>query len=118
MKVLLDHDLPKALRLQFPGHLVLTARQMGWDALSNGRLIAAADVSEFDVLITADQKMYGEQSHIERKVSLLVVTASRLDYLLPYIPEIRAAIERAQANGYEMVKIPLPPKVQKRPDAV
>jgi hypothetical protein len=91
---------------------------MGWDALSNGRLIAAADVLEFNVLITADQKMYGEQSHVARKVSLLVVTASRLDYLLPCVPEIRAAIERAEPNGYEKVNIPLPPKVQKRPDAV
>jgi hypothetical protein len=106
MKVLLDHDLPKALRLEFAGHLVLTARQMGWEALSNGRLIAAAEFARFDVLITADQRMYAQQSHADRQIALIVLTAAKLTELLPFVPKIREAVDRAALGGYERVAIP------------
>jgi hypothetical protein len=58
MKVLRDHNLPKQLRLRLSGHLVFTARQMRWDAIANGDLIAAAEAAAFDVLITSDQRMF------------------------------------------------------------
>ena len=98
MKVLLDHDLAKgvcAFSFRWTSRSS-HVRQMGWDAPSNGRTIAAADVFEFNVLITADQKMYGEQS--PRGVAglvLLVVSISQAVWsnLPPCIRrEIRAAI--------------------------
>jgi len=113
MKILLDHDLPKRLRLKFQGHLALTARQMGWDALSNGRLLAMAEVNGFDVLLTADQKMFSENSHLDRKVSLIVVSSSLMVHLEPMMEVLLLAVERAVPGSFEEIKIPLPPKVRK-----
>jgi hypothetical protein len=43
---------------------------MGWDLLKNGYLIRAADAAGFEVLLTADRKMYDQQRHLERKLAL------------------------------------------------
>lgn len=111
MKILLDHDLPKRLRLLFRGHLALTARQMSWDELSNGRLIAVAEVHQFDILITADKKMFGQQSHLDRKISLVVLSTSLMIHLEPGFPLVLAAVQRAAPGSFEMVEIPENSKV-------
>jgi hypothetical protein len=44
MRVLLDHDVPHGLRLQFPDeHEVVTAQYQGWADLNNGDLLQAAE---------------------------------------------------------------------------
>jgi hypothetical protein len=113
VKILLDHDLPKALRLKLVGHLALTARQMQWDALSNGRLLAMADINGFDVLLTADRKMYAQNRYVARRISLVVLTRSEMVYLEPMIKTILAVIQRAAPGSYEEIKIPIAPKVRK-----
>ena len=108
MRILLDHDLPKQLRLLFRGHLALTARQMSWDTLSNGRLIAAAEARNFDVLLTADKKMVHQQGHLQRKISLVVLSSSLMLHLKPNFPLILAAVERSTPGSFEKVEILLP----------
>ena len=54
MKLLLDECIPKRLRLDFPGHEVITVEEAGLTGLKNGELLSAASV-RFDVLITVDQ---------------------------------------------------------------
>ena len=39
------------------GHTVTKAKDRGWDTLTNGDLLAKAEESGFDVLITADKNM-------------------------------------------------------------
>jgi len=56
MRVLLDHDVPHGLRLQFPNeHEVVTAQYQGWADLDNGDLLQAAE-GEYAVLVTLDHK--------------------------------------------------------------
>ena len=108
MRILLDHDVPTQLRLLFRGHLALTARQMSWDTLSNGRLIAAAEARNFDVLLTADKKMVHQQGHLQRKISLVVLSSSLMLHLKPNFPLILAAVERSTPGSFEKVEILLP----------
>ena len=112
MKILLDHDLPKRLRLLFRGHLALTAKQMSWHELTNGRLIAAAEAQQFDILLTADKKMFGQQSHLDRKISLIVLSKSLMVHLEPGFPLIMAAVQRAIPGSFEAVEIPEHREVQ------
>ena len=113
MKILLDHDLPKRLRLLFKGHLALTAKQMSWHELTNGRLIAAAEAHQFDILMTADKKMFGQQRHLERKISLIVLSTSLMAHLEPSFPLVMAAVQRAVPGSFEAVEIPRRSEVQK-----
>lgn len=61
MKLLLDECTPKRLRVDFPGHEVLTVEQAGLKGLKNGTLIRHAS-SQFDVLITVDQNLPFQQN--------------------------------------------------------
>ena len=53
-RILLDANMPRGLRALLHDYDVQTARQMGWDRLTNGDLLAAAESAGFDVMITAD----------------------------------------------------------------
>jgi hypothetical protein len=110
VKVLLDHNLPRQLGPRLRGHLVFTAKQMGWDQLSNGQLIAAAEAREFDVLVTADKKMYAQQNHAERCLSLVVLGNNEMKNLEPRLSEVTEAIDKAVPGSYAMVPVPLPSK--------
>jgi predicted nuclease of predicted toxin-antitoxin system len=106
MKVLLDHDLPKQLRLLLRGHLALTARQMSWEELSNGRLIAAAQAQGFDILLTADKRMFQQQQHVERSISIILLSTPLMVHLQPHIKLILDASKRATPGSFESVTIP------------
>ncbi len=43
MLVLFDHGTPKGLAGALPGHTIHTAQARGWDTLSNGALLNAAE---------------------------------------------------------------------------
>ena len=57
MKILLDQGTPVPLRAVLVGHTVETAYEHGWSNLSSGDLLAAAEASSFDLLITTDQNL-------------------------------------------------------------
>ncbi len=100
--------MPVQLRKYMQGHLCMTTRAMGWAPLENGDLIAAADRAGFEVLITTDSKMYGQQKHLLRKLALIVLTRQKLIHLESHIDLIKAAVERSVPGGYELVVIPAP----------
>jgi len=43
MLILFDHGTPKGLIRALSGHMVFTAQARGWDQLSNGALLSAAE---------------------------------------------------------------------------
>lgn len=55
MKLLLDEQLPRKLAGFFPDSTqVLTVRKLGWDGISNGKLLARAKEDGFHAVLTAD----------------------------------------------------------------
>jgi hypothetical protein len=112
MKILLDHDLPKQFRLELTGHLVLTARQMKWDDLANGRLLAAAEDANFELLLTGDQSMYSQQNHAGRRIAILVLTGTTLPRLRSIISEIQDAVSRCGPGSYTVFRVPF---LEKKP---
>ena len=55
MRVLFDHNTPVPLRYSLRNDTVATAGECGWDRLSNGNLLDAAERAGFDILLTADK---------------------------------------------------------------
>jgi len=53
VKILLDHCIPKRFKFSLPAHEVKTAREMGWQGLKNGKLLAQA-AKQFEVMLTVD----------------------------------------------------------------
>jgi hypothetical protein len=57
MLILFDHGTPRGLARELPGHDVKAAKEMGWDQLSNGDLLSAAEQAGFELLLTTDQRI-------------------------------------------------------------
>ena len=62
MLVLFDHGTPKGLAHALSGHTVHSARSRGWDTLSNGALLSAAEEAGFDLLLTTDRRIRYQQN--------------------------------------------------------
>jgi hypothetical protein len=58
VKVLFDVNTPRKLRSSLNHHEVIAAQAQGWDKLSNGELLRAAETAGFDLMmVTADQNI-------------------------------------------------------------
>ena len=73
-RLLLDANMPLGLRAMLQDYEVRTARQMGWDKLTNGALLAAAEAAGFDAMITADRSIRHQQNLAGRKIALIELT--------------------------------------------
>jgi hypothetical protein len=45
MKILFDHGTPRGLALVLSSHDITPAKSLGWDRLSNGELLDAAEAA-------------------------------------------------------------------------
>jgi len=96
MKLLFDECVPRTLKRPFvaAGHDCQTVREVGWEALTNGELLAQAEGS-FDVLITVDKNLRYQQNLKNRLISILIFRAvsNDLDHLKQHVPSALIALE-------------------------
>jgi hypothetical protein len=103
-RVLLDHCVPRRVRLALADCEVLTAFQRGWNELKNGELLHAAEVDGFDVFVTADKNLRHQQNLNARQLAIVALPTNTLQVLLALFPKISEAVHRVQAGGYEEVR--------------
>lgn len=107
MLVLFDHGTPKGLTRALPGHTVYTAQAKGWDTLSNGALLNAAEEAKFDVLLTTDRRIRYQQNLQARRIALVVLTGStKWSRVREHADRIAAAIAFATFGSYLEIEIP------------
>jgi hypothetical protein len=58
MLILFDHGAPRGVARALVGHTVITAKSRGWDRLSNGALLKAAEDAQVDLLFTDQSIRY------------------------------------------------------------
>ncbi len=73
MRILFDHGTPKGPARLLEGHRVHLAVEQGWDTLSNGKLLTAAENAGFQVLITTDKNLPFQQNLAGRKIAVVVL---------------------------------------------
>jgi hypothetical protein len=76
MLILFDHGTPRGLIRALSGHAVITAQSRGWDRLSNGALLNAAEEAGIDLLLTTDRGIRYQQNLAERRIALIVLTGA------------------------------------------
>jgi hypothetical protein len=109
--VLFDHGTPKGLIRALPGHTIHTAQAKGWDTLSNGALLSAAESAAVDVLLTTDRRMRHQQNLSARRIALVVLTGStKWSRVRQHTDRIAAAVSAATPGSYTEVEIPFEPK--------
>ena len=89
MKILLDECVDQRLALDFVGHEVSTAEQMGWKSKQNGELLALA-AKDFEVFATTDRNLSFQQNLRRFNIAVIVMTAhtNRLVDLQPIVPAL------------------------------
>ena len=105
MRVLLDHNVPRSVRIYLRPHLVMTAAQMEWSTWSNGDLLRAAEAGGFDVLLTGDQSVVNQQNNAKRKIALLVISKTNRSSVMSSGEAIAEALERVVGSGFGFLKI-------------
>jgi hypothetical protein len=91
VRILLDQGTPTPLRRALAGHSVSTAYEEGWNTLTNGELLAAAERS-FDVFVTTDQELRYQQNLAGRRLAILVLPTTSWPRLQPHAAAIATAV--------------------------
>ena len=81
MKLLLDENLPKRLKSDFPEHAIYTVSDRGWNGKKNGELMQLLIAEEFDVLLTFDKNLQYQQNFKKYAVPVFVLNATDNTYL-------------------------------------
>ena len=76
MVIRFDHGAPQGVARGLRDHTVITAQARGWDRLTNGAVLAAAEEAAVDVLFTTDQRIRYQQNLTGRKFALVVRTGT------------------------------------------
>lgn len=97
MLVLFDNGTPRRLAAFLTGHTVEEARLHGWEELSNGDLITAAEEAGFEVLVTTDKNIRYQQNLKNR---LVVPGHSQWPMVRLVAALFAAAVDAAQAGSY------------------
>ena len=100
MRVLLDECVSEGLRKHLVGHDCQTARYAGFAGLENGELLAAAENSKFDVILTVDRGFEYQQNLEQRKIAVIIFCGKSvlLEDLLPLVPDCLGCLESIQSG--------------------
>jgi predicted nuclease of predicted toxin-antitoxin system len=103
VKVLFDHNVPHKLRHFLTDHRISTADEMGWAELENGELIALAESSGFEAMITGDQNLSYQQNWKNRNLALIVLSTNNWNIVKHEMQAVAAALEAVIPGGIRVV---------------
>ncbi len=106
MLVLFDHGTPRSIARWLLGHTVVEAFVKGWDRLSNGELLKAAEESGFDVLLTTDKNIQYQQNLKGRRIAIVVLGNSQRPAVHRHMDRVVAAVNATTPGSYTEVEIP------------
>jgi hypothetical protein len=106
MLILFDHGTPRGIARFLPGHTVTRARELGWETLTNGDLLAEAERAGFDVFLTADKNIQYQQNLSGRRIAVVVLSTPQWPLVRLHTEKIAAAVNAATPGSYAEVHIP------------
>jgi hypothetical protein len=107
MLILFDHGTPSGLSRAFPVHAVVTAKARGWDTLSNGALLKAAEAAEVDLFLTTDRQIRYQQNLSGRRIAVVVLDGTtKWSRVRLHLERIAAAVNASTPGSYTEVDIP------------
>jgi hypothetical protein len=104
VKVLLDQNAPRQLRSVLSDHDVRSAYQMGWDKLTNGDLLDAAQRGGFEVVITADRSIRYQQNLSGRRIAIVELDTNHWITIRTNPAAVMAAVAGAGEGTYTVVR--------------
>lgn len=106
MRILFDQGTPSGIAKSLSAHEVTEARELGWNTLSNGKLLKEAEAAGFDLLLTTDKRIRYQQTLTNRKIAILVLGNSTWRIVRLYLDRIALAVNETAPGSYAEVDIP------------
>jgi hypothetical protein len=106
MRVIFDQGTPVPLRNALPQHVVETAYERGWQSLSNGELLEAAEAAGFELLVTTDQSLQYQQNLTKRRIRILVLKTASWPKIERHTHEVVRMIDGMAAGEYREISFP------------
>ena len=106
MRVLFDQGTPAPLRHLLLGHEVETAYERSWSTLKNGELLASAEISGFDVLVTTDTNLKYQQNLATRTIAIVVLGTTSWPRIKAAAEVVVAAVNSSARGSYAEVAVP------------
>lgn len=100
MRILLDENIPFGLRKLLSDHDVKHASEEGWDGLTNGRLIAAAEAAGYDVMLTADRSLRYQQNLTDRALAIISLSTNHWKTIGRDAKLVVAALDRIAPGSF------------------
>lgn len=96
MRLLLDENIPKRLKLDLSDHEVYTVREKGWNGLRNGDLLKLMLGDGIEALLTFDKNLTHQQNFRKYPISVFVLIAMNNTYelLQPLMAQVKDLIMR------------------------
>jgi hypothetical protein len=95
-------------------HEVRTTGEMGWERLTNGELLDAAERAGFAVFVTGDKNIRHQQNLAGRRIALVVLSTTYWPVVRQGIGRIAPAVDQAMPGSYAEVDFaPLPHRVRR-----
>ncbi len=104
--MLFDQGTPLPLRKHLAAHQVSTVFELSWSALENGELIAQAEKSGFEVLVTTDQNLKYQQNLTTRRIAIVVISTTSWPRIQQHVATVQDALATVTAGAYLEVAIP------------
>jgi predicted nuclease of predicted toxin-antitoxin system len=104
MRILFDHNAPLPLRYSLRNYTVATTAERGWDRLTNGKLLDAAEEAGFDILLTADKGFQYQQNLTHRRIAIVILSRGNWPDVKMSIPKILDAINAAKGGACTLVE--------------
>ena len=104
MKVLLDEDIDHRLRKRLTSHEVFTVHYRGWAGLKNGELLRTAEENGIEVFVTGDQNLINQQNLRDRRMAVIVLSATNWPIIKYHLADIAAAIDKASPGFVQAVE--------------
>lgn len=104
MKIILDENLPRALKIYLSAYEVSTVQEQGWSGVKNGELMARID-GVYDVFITSDKNLKYQQNLTGRIIAIIELPTNRLKLLETITDKIVAEVERISLGMYVQISL-------------
>lgn len=97
MRLLLDVNLPKRLKLDFLEHEIYTVRDKGWNGIKNGELIKLLLDNNYNALLTFDKNLQHQQNFLKYTITVFVLSAKINSYeeLTKLTPQVKEHLNKA-----------------------
>lgn len=104
MKIILDENLPRALKRYLSAYEVTTVQEQGWAGVKNGELMVKID-GVYDIFITSDKNLKYQQNLTRKSIAIIELPTNRLKILATIIGKILTEVESVSLGMYVQISL-------------